>query len=125
MVSAKSSGNEREMGEMNDFETLRDMYLTGKLWNVGDLVEANGVEARIIRKSTNYIAFNDSTGKVHKAWLHEIELNEEVELDEELPLFLALWGTGARRRYGATHALPDRACFRDYCGTARRRCASP
>ena len=63
---------ERDMGEMNDFETLRDMYLTGKLWNVGDLVEANGVEGRIIRKGTNYVAFNDSTGKVHKAWLHDI-----------------------------------------------------
>ena len=63
---------EREMGEMNDFETLRDMYLTGKLWNIGDLVEANGVEGRIIRKGTNYIAFNDSDGKVHKAWLHDI-----------------------------------------------------
>jgi len=63
---------EREMGEMNDFETLRDMYLTGKLWNVGDLVEANGAEGRIIRKGTNYVAFNDSTGKVHKAWLQDI-----------------------------------------------------
>ena len=63
---------ERDMGEMNDFETLRDMYLTGKLWNIGDLVEANGIEGRIIRKGTNYVAFNDSTGKVHKAWLHDI-----------------------------------------------------
>ena len=63
---------ERDMGEMNDFETLRDMYLTGKLWNIGDIVEANGVEGRIIRKGTNYVAFNDSTGKVHKAWLHDI-----------------------------------------------------
>ena len=35
---------ERDMGQMNDFETLRDMYLTGKLWNIGDLVETNGVE---------------------------------------------------------------------------------
>ena len=36
------------------------------------LVEANGAEGRIIRKGTNYVAFNDSTGKVHKAWLHDI-----------------------------------------------------
>ena len=63
---------ERDMGEMNDFETLRDMYLTGKLWNIGDIVEANGVEGRVIRKGTNYVAFNDSSGKVHKAWLHDI-----------------------------------------------------
>ena len=30
---------ERDMGEMNDFETLRDLYLTGKIWNVGDIVK--------------------------------------------------------------------------------------
>jgi len=34
---------ERDMGDMTDFETLRDAYLTGKVWNVGDVVEANGV----------------------------------------------------------------------------------
>ena len=61
---------------MTDFETLRDLYLTGKIWNIDDLVEANGVEGKIIRRGTNYVAFNDSGGKVHKAWLHEITLNE-------------------------------------------------
>ena len=67
---------EKDMGEMTDFETLRDLYLTGKIWNIDDLVEANGVEGKIIRRGTNYVAFNDSGGKVHKAWLHEITLNE-------------------------------------------------
>ena len=63
---------QKDMGEMTDFETLRDLYLTGKIWNIDDLVEANGVEGRIIRRGTNYVAFNDSDGKVHKAWLHDI-----------------------------------------------------
>ena len=67
---------ERDMGEMTDFESLRDMYLTGKIWNIGDLVEMNGIEGRVIRKGTNYLAYNDSQGKVHKVWLHEINLNE-------------------------------------------------
>ena len=67
---------ERDMGEMTDFESLRDMYLTGKIWNIGDMVEANGVEGRVIRKGTNYLAYNDSQGKVHKVWSHEINLNE-------------------------------------------------
>ena len=67
---------QRDMGEMNDFESLRDMYLTGQIWNVGDLVEANGVEGRVIRKGTNYLSFNDRDGKVHKAWLHEVKLDE-------------------------------------------------
>ena len=67
---------ERDMGEMTDFESFRDMYHTGKIWNIGDLVEANGIEGRVIRKGTNYLAYNDSQGKVHKVWLHEINLNE-------------------------------------------------
>ena len=67
---------QKDMGEMTDFETLRDMYLTGQIWNIDDLVEANGVEGRIVRRGTNYVAFNDRDGKVHKAWLHEITINE-------------------------------------------------
>ena len=68
---------ERDMGEMTDFESLRDMYLTGKIWNIDDLIEANGVEGKIIRKGTNYVAFNDRDGKVHKAWLHEIVVEQK------------------------------------------------
>jgi len=68
---------ERDMGDMTDFETLRDAYLTGKVWNVGDVVEANGVVGEIVRKGTNYLSFVAEDGKVHKAWLHEI--NEGVK----------------------------------------------
>ena len=35
----------------------------------------NGIEGRVIRKGQT-IAYNDSQGKVHKVWLHEINLNE-------------------------------------------------
>jgi len=64
---------ERDMGNMTDFETLRDAYLTGKIWNVGDVVEANGAVGEIVRKGTNYLSFVAEDGKVHKAWLHDIE----------------------------------------------------
>ncbi len=67
---------QKDMGEMTDMESLRDLYLTGQIWNIDDLVEANGVEGRIVRRGTNYIAFNDRDGKVHKAWLHEVTINE-------------------------------------------------
>jgi hypothetical protein len=67
---------ERDMGDMTDFETVRDMYLTGKIWNAGDIVEAKGVIGEVVRRGTNYLSFVDEDGKVHKAWLHEIELNE-------------------------------------------------
>jgi len=65
---------EREMGD--DYDSLRDAYLTGKIWNVGEVVEANGVSGEVVRKGTNYLSFVAEDGKVHKAWLHEIELDE-------------------------------------------------
>ena len=65
---------EREMG--NDYDSLRDAYLTGKIWNVGESIEANGLKGEVVRKGTNYLSFVAEDGKVHKAWLHEIELDE-------------------------------------------------
>ena len=64
---------EKDMGVMNDYETLRDAYLTGKIWNIGDIVEANNVSGEIIQRGTNYVAFKDETNKVHKAWLNDIQ----------------------------------------------------
>jgi hypothetical protein len=69
---------EREMGD--DYDSLRDAYLTGKIWNVGESIEANGLKGEVVRKGTNYLSFVSEDGKVHKAWLHEIELNEDVWL---------------------------------------------
>ena len=73
---------ERDMGDMTDFEAVRDMFLTGKIWNAGDIVEANGVTGEVVRKGTNYLSFVDEDGKVHKAWLHEIELDEKYDSDK-------------------------------------------
>ena len=74
----KSMGirEEKDMGEMDIYEEMRDAYLTGKIWNVGEIVEANGMRGEIVRKGTNYISFTTEDNKVHKAWLHEIELDE-------------------------------------------------
>ena len=67
---------ERDMGDMTDFEAVRDAYLTGKIWNVGSIVEANGLMGEVVRKGTNYLSFMTEDGKIHKAWLHDIELDE-------------------------------------------------
>ena len=62
---------ERELGD--DYDSLRDAYLTGKIWNVGEVVEANGISGEVVRKGTNYLSFVADDGKVHKAWLHEVK----------------------------------------------------
>jgi len=118
---------ERDMGDMSDFETLRDAYLVGEIWNVGDVVEANDIRGEIIRKGANYLSFMTDDGKVHKAWLHDIVgvtpmsrptgqifalKSEEVELDEAFPVQVTVKDkkgkthtTGTRDLRGATHAL--------------------
>ena len=62
---------ERKMGD--DYDSLRDAYLTGKIWNVGESIEAKGLEGEVVRKGTNYLSFMTEDGKVHKAWLHEVK----------------------------------------------------
>ena len=73
---------ERDMGDMTDFENVRDMYLTGKIWNAGDIIEAKGITGEVVRKGTNYLSFVDESGKVHKAWLHEVKVYDEGILDK-------------------------------------------
>ena len=72
---------ERDMGDMSDFEQIRDAYLTGKIWNVGDIVESNDIRGEVIRKGTNYLSFVSEDGKVHKAWLHNIILEDITKKD--------------------------------------------
>ena len=95
---------ERDMGEMTDYEELRDAYLTNKIWRIDDLVEANGVEGRIIRRGTNYISYMDGSGKVHKAWLQDIALNER----------------NYRKEYDNYHSRPEQIEKRSSRNKARR-----
>tara|TARA_Y100001935_G_scaffold193553_1_gene161641 strand:- start:4142 stop:6871 length:2730 start_codon:yes stop_codon:yes gene_type:complete len=67
---------ERDMGLMTDYEELRDAYLTGDVWNINDTIVARGIQGKIINRGTNYVSFVDESNKVHKAWLHEINVHE-------------------------------------------------
>jgi hypothetical protein len=95
---------ERDMGDMSDFETVRDMYLTGKIWNAGDIVEAKGVTGEVVRKGTNYLSFVDEDGKVHKAWLYEITLDER----------------NYRKEYDNYQGTPEQIARRSSRNSARR-----
>ena len=54
---------EREMGELTDFESMRDAYLTGRVWKIGEVIESNGHSGEIINRGTNYISFVDADGQ--------------------------------------------------------------
>jgi hypothetical protein len=52
-----------------DEEIMRDAYIRGEVWNVGDVVKTKlGEEGKIIRKGTNYVVFED----MQRVWLHDL-----------------------------------------------------
>jgi len=71
----KSMGIREELN-LSDLETLRELYLSEQIWNVGELVLAHDKPYEIIRRGTNYITAIDETYKSHKFWLHEISMYE-------------------------------------------------
>ena len=95
---------ERDMGDMTDFESLRDQYLIGKVWKLGEQVEANGVKGEVIRRGTNYLTMVEEDGKVHKVWLHDITLDER----------------NYRKEYDNYQGKPDQVARRSSRNKARR-----
>ena len=77
----KSMGIKEELN-LSDLETLRELYLSEQIWNVGDLIRVKGKNDNtyptweIIRRGTNYVTAIDENYKSHKIWLHDIELYE-------------------------------------------------
>ena len=62
---------EMNVNEQNwtDEEIMRDAYIRGEVWNVGDVVRTKlGEEGTIIRKGTNYVVFED----MQRVWLHDL-----------------------------------------------------
>ena len=99
---------ERMMGELDFYEEIRDDYLTGKIWNVGDIVESNGIKGKVIRKGTNYLSFVDENNKVHKAWLYDIverDYKKEYEKYQGTPEQIARRSS----RNKARRAMGDKA----------------
>ena len=106
----KSMGirEEKDMGEMDTYEEMRDDYLTGKIWNVGEIVEANGMRGEIVRKGTNYISFMTEDNKVHKAWLSDITEKKVSGPDVSTREGRRAWYTERMRRARASgHPNPN------------------
>ena len=57
--------DEKDLGEMNDYELFRDAYLTGLICNVGDMTD-NGER---VRRGTNYVTIVTESGDYQKVWL--------------------------------------------------------
>ena len=66
---------------MTDEDVVRDLYVEGKLFAIGDLVEDNytGVSGVVVRRGTNYITFKEEDGTLHKKWLYEVKQDKDIK----------------------------------------------
>ena len=87
--SVRKSMGIREELNLSDLDTLRDLYLSEQIWNVGDLIRVKGKNDNtyptweIIRRGTNYVTAIDENYKSHKVGLHDIDITE-VKQDKEI-----------------------------------------
>lgn len=66
---------------MTDEDVVRDLYVEGKLFAIGDIVEDNytGVSGEVVRRGTNYITFAEQDGTLHKKWLYEVKQDKDIK----------------------------------------------
>ena len=63
---------EKDASELDNYEAKRDAYLTGKIWNIGDIIEAKDMKGPIVQRGTNYVSM-EVDNKIHRVWLHDIK----------------------------------------------------
>lgn len=52
---------------------LRDSYIRGDSYRVGEVVLYEGTELTIAKRGTNYLVCTDQDGRVVQKWLHEVQ----------------------------------------------------
>ena len=67
--------------EQTEEDVIRDMYIEGTIYAIGDIVEDNytGVSGKVVRRGTNYIVFSEQDGTVHKKWLYEVKQDKDIK----------------------------------------------
>jgi len=69
------------VAETTDDHKLRDAYVNGKIFNIGDIVEDinTGAYGKVVRRGTNYLVFAEADGTIHKNWLFEVKQDPEIK----------------------------------------------
>lgn len=66
--------------------SLRERYFNKEIFNVGDLVESNQVEFKIISRGTNYLFLEDKYGNRTKKWIQDVTpmIEENYTLEDQI-----------------------------------------
>ena len=95
-----------EIAPKFDWKNLRENYVSGKIFNVNQLVENlnTGLVGKVIRRGTNYLICVTEDGMMFKSWIKDLTEKKKIKLAAEtgiygVPSDQREVGTSAQRRY--------------------------
>lgn len=82
---AKENYNLWEIAPKYDQRTLRENYVVGKVFRVGDIVENlnTGLVGKIIRRGTNYLICVTEDNRMFKSWIKDVMEYTEVRMERK------------------------------------------
>ena len=95
-----------EIAPKFDWQNLRENYVTGKIFNVNQIVENlnTGLVGKVIRRGTNYLICVTEDGMMFKSWIRDITEKKKVKRASETGIYGVSAdqrevGTSAQRKY--------------------------
>jgi len=128
-MKIKESWGVWEIAPKLDFVTLRESYLSNKIFNLGEMVQNlnTGLVGKIIRRGTNYLICVTESGQMFKSWIKDLmeytEVVEEVtnsNAPSGVPADQRLVGTDAHRKY-VESMVPGHTWGRQFINKYRKK----
>ena len=101
-MNIKEGWNLWEISPKLDFIQLRENYINGNIFNIGQLVENlnTGLIGKIIRRGTNYLICVTEDNIMFKSWIKDVmEAVTNSDAPSGVPADQRLVGTDAHRKY--------------------------
>jgi nicotinic acid mononucleotide adenylyltransferase len=67
-------------------DDLREQYFRGEIFNIGDIVEASGIQYEIVKRGSNHLLLKEESGKLVSKWIQDVTQTEqeEIKLEESM-----------------------------------------
>ena len=90
-----------------DQQTLREQYVTRKIFNIGDIVENlnTGLIGKILRRGTNYLICVTEQDNMFKSWIRDVKEAVQPKFTERKIPFTTVSGVTANKREVGTDEL--------------------
>ena len=90
-----------------DQQTLREHYVTRKIFNIGDIVENlnTGLIGKILRRGTNYLICVTEQDNMFKSWIRDVKEAVQPKFTERKIPFTTVSGVTANKREVGTDEL--------------------